>query len=173
MLYAMIQSDPNPKVSPAGRWLIRIGSMGPLGHAPASGTVTVAVVGIPLYLLLHTLDPLWYVAVTVVITLASVAIHAAGDRILGEKDSRKLVWDEIVGYLIAMTAVPMTWQLVAFGFFAERFIDIAKVFPANVVERKVPGGWGVVGDDVIAGLWTLGLCHLLIHFMPAWVGCVG
>jgi phosphatidylglycerophosphatase A len=169
----MSNMDATLRGSRGRRWLILVGSIGPLGFAPASGTVTVAVVGIPLFLLLSRLPVAAYVAVTVVFTLAAVAVHAAGDRVLGEKDSRKLVWDEIAGYLIAMAAVPATWQLVVFGFFAERFIDILKIPPANVIEQRVPGGWGVVGDDVIAGLWTLGLCHLLIWLVPGWVGLGG
>jgi phosphatidylglycerophosphatase A len=153
------------------RILLLFGSVGPLGYAPASGTVTVAVVGIPLYLLMqHYLSLAAYIVVTIVFTGVSVLVHDAGDRILGEKDSRKLVLDELVGFFVAMTAVPATWQLIVLGFFLERGIDIAKIFPANLVERRLPGGWGVVGDDVVAGLYTLGLLHLACHFLPAAVG---
>ena len=157
--------------TPAQRLLLLFGSLGPLGHAPASGTVTVAVVGLPLYLLMQRyLSAPLYIAVTVVFTLGAVWVHHAGDRILGVKDSRKLVLDELVGYLVAMIAVRPTWPLILLGFFVERALDIAKVFPANLVERKVPGGWGVVGDDVVAGLYTLGLLHLLCYLVPGLVG---
>ena len=152
------------------RLILGFGSLGPLGNAPASGTVAVAVAGIPLFLLMHRLSIGWYVGLTVVLTLVSVYVHQVGDRLLGEKDSRKLVLDELVGYLIAMTCVAATWQLIALGFFVERAIDIAKVPPANVVERRLPGGWGVVGDDVIAGLYTLGLLHLVSRLAPSLVG---
>ncbi|MCP4250629.1 MAG: phosphatidylglycerophosphatase A [bacterium] len=150
--------------------MLWIGSIGPLGHSPASGTVAVAVAGIPLFLLMHRLSIGWYVGLTVVLTLVSVYVHQVGDRLLGEKDSRKLVLDELVGYLIAMTCAAATWQLIVLGFFLERAIDIAKVPPANVVERRLPGGWGVVGDDVIAGLYTLGLLHLVSRLAPGLVG---
>lgn len=152
--------------------LIQVGSIGPIGRAPASGTVCVGLVGIPLvWLMQRYLPGIWmYMGATAALTLASVAIHQAGDRILGAKDSRLLVWDELVGFAIAMTLVPMTWQLVVLGFLLERAIDIAKIFPANWVERRVPGGWGVVGDDVVAGLYTLGLLHLACWAAPAWVG---
>jgi len=156
--------------TPGQRILLLIGSVGPLGYAPASGTVTVAVAGIPLLWALHTLPLAAYLAVTAALTAAAVVVHDAGDRILGEKDSRKLVLDEIVGFLVAMTAVPFTWQLVALGFFLERAIDIAKVFPANRIERRWPGGWGVVGDDVMAGLYALALLQLACHFAPGAVG---
>ena len=160
------------------RLVLLVGSIGPLGHAPASGTVAVAVAGIPLFLLMHRLPLPWYLLGTAVLTGAAVWIHDVGDRILGEKDSRKLVLDELVGFAVAMTVVPMTavsatWQLIVLGFFLERAIDIAKVPPANLVEDKVPGGWGVVGDDVVAGLYTLALLHLGCHFAPGWLGLAG
>lgn len=156
--------------TPGQRILLLIGSVGPLGYAPASGTVTVAVAGIPLLWALHTLPLAAYLAVTAALTAAAVVVHDAGDRILGEKDSRKLVWDELAGFMVAMTLVPFTWQLVTIGFFLERLIDIAKIPPANLIEKHVPGGWGVVGDDLMAGAYTCAILHLLIHYAPAWVG---
>ena len=62
--------------------------------------------------------------------------------------------------------------LTVLAFFVERMIDIVKVPPANYVERRWPGGWGVVGDDVVAGLYTCALLHLIIWYKPLamWVG---
>ena len=97
------------------RVLLLIGSIGPLGYAPASGTVAVAVAGIPLFLLMHRLPLLWYLAGTVLLTALSIWVHDRGDRILGEKDSRKLVLDELVGFAVAMTAVPAAWQCILLG----------------------------------------------------------
>lgn len=155
------------------RVLLLVGSIGPLGYAPASGTVAVAVVGIPLFLLLHRLPVPWYVALTALLTGVAVWVHHVGDRILGEKDSRKLVLDELVGFLVAMTAIPFTWQCITLGFALERLIDIAKVPPANLVEKKLPGGWGVVGDDVIAGLYTLAVLRLGCYLAPTCLGLPG
>ena len=158
------------------RLILLIGGLGPLGRAPASGTVTVALLGIPVFVLASPLVlgvPLWaYLTALVLLTGLAIWIHDVGDRILGEKDSRRLVLDELVGYFIAMIAVSPTWQLIALGFFLERAIDIAKVPGARQIERRVPGGWGVVGDDVIAGLYTLGILHLLMWAAPATMGCV-
>jgi phosphatidylglycerophosphatase A len=153
------------------RLLLWLGSIGPLGHMPASGTVTVAVVGVPGYYLMHAW-PMWVrIAVVVVFTGASVRLHDVGDRLLGEKDSRKLVWDELVGYWIAvLPAAAFTWQIAAVTFFLERIIDIVKVPPANAIERRWRGGWGVVGDDVIAGLYTAIILAACLHFVPDWMG---
>ena len=149
--------------------LLLIGSLGPLGYAPASGTVAVAVAGIPLYWLMVTyLTTTQYVVVTIVFALLAMLVHHAGDRILGESDSRKLVWDELVGFFIAMFLIHPTWQIITIGFFLERFIDIVKVPPANIIDNKMHNGVGVVLDDVIAGLYTLGILHLIVYFVPAW-----
>lgn len=155
------------------RTLLLVGSFGPLGHLPASGTITVAAVGIPLFWLTREWSYAPYVIAVTAFTAGSIWLHDIGDRILGEKDSRRLVWDEIVGFMIAVAFVPFTWQTVLIAFFVERAIDIIKVPPARWVERSWPGGWGVVGDDVIAGLYTCCLLHVLCAVLPGYVGLGG
>jgi len=156
------------------RALLFVGSLAYLGFVPfASGTVAVAVVGVPLVLLLGlVLKVSWLgqLAFAAAFTLMAVWVAGHADRILGEKDSKRSVIDEIPGILIAFIGVPITWQLVTAGFFLERIIDIVKVWPANVIEKKVPGGWGVVLDDVVAGLYTLAVMHAMHHFFPRLVG---
>jgi phosphatidylglycerophosphatase A len=152
------------------RTLLMIGAIGPLGHLPASGTVTVAVVGIPLYWIMYDWHWVAYAAATLAFTGASIWLHHAGDRILGEKDSRRLVWDELVGFLFAVAFLPFTWQLIVVAFLLERVIDIVKVPPADWIEKSWPGGLGVVGDDVVAGLYTCGIAHGLVWLAPTWAG---
>ena len=149
--------------------LLLVGSIGPFGYMPASGTVTVAAVGIPLAWLMRV-HLAWsvgmYLGVVIAFSLLSVWIHDAGDRVLGEKDSRKLVWDELAGFFIAVAIMPWTWQMVTIAFFLERAIDILKVPPANIIEDNIAGGLGVVGDDIVAGVYTLLLLWALEHFQP-------
>ena len=170
------ERDTIPDVKPAhklsGRILLLIGSIGPLGHLPASGTVTVAVIGIPLFFLKDrwAVSAPVYVVVSLVFIGLSIWIHHLGDALLGEKDSRKLVWDELAGFLVAVAFMPFTWQLALLAFLLERAIDIVKVPPANWIEKHWPGGWGVVGDDHVAGLYTLIILHAAIHFFPGFVG---
>lgn len=151
--------------------LLLVGSLGPLGHMPASGTVTVAVVGLPLFWLCDALRWDLYVAGTLVFAMASIWLHSAGDRILGEKDSRRLVWDELAGFFVAIAFVPFTWQLAVVALLVERFLDITKFPPAKWIEDHCPGGYGVVGDDLVAGLYTCAILHALIEYGPAtWLG---
>ncbi|MCH8253133.1 MAG: phosphatidylglycerophosphatase A [Planctomycetes bacterium] len=158
----------NEQLPTRQRLLLFVGSIGPLGHLPASGTITVAIVGIPLFYFMHDLPWLAYALITAVFVAASIAIHEAGDRILGEKDSRKLVWDELAGFMVAVAFIKFSWPIAIAAFLAERAIDIVKVPPANWIEKRVPGGWGVVGDDLVAGLYTNGLVRVLLWLLPAW-----
>jgi phosphatidylglycerophosphatase A len=79
-------------------------------------------------------------------------------------DPSEVVIDEWLGMWIALYAVPkeMTWMIVSFLLF--RFFDVVKVPPARQLER-MHGGWGIMMDDVAAGLYALGLTHLLIWVM--------
>ena len=73
---------------------------------------------------------------------------------LGQRDHPEIVFDEIVGYLLALTAVPTSvgWLLLSFVLF--RFFDIAKPWPINWLDRRVHGGFGVMLDDLVAGICT-------------------
>jgi phosphatidylglycerophosphatase A len=172
----MTSAQPNegPRGPAFDRAVLFVASLAYLGFVPvASGTVAVAVVGLPLYLALRVwLDIGWpiYVAFVVLFTLLAVWLAGHADRILGEKDSRKNVIDEIPGFLIALCGLETTWQIVLAAFLLERAIDIVKVWPATWIERRLPGGWGVVLDDVVAGLYTLGLLHLGAQVFPGYLG---
>lgn len=152
--------------------ILFIGSLGYIGFVPvASGTVTVAVIGVPMFLLLRVwLEVSWagYAVFVVVFVLCASWIAGRTDQILGEKDSHKNVIDEVPGFLIALFGfTEITWQILTAAFILERSIDIIKVWPATWVERRVRGGWGVVLDDVVAGLYALGLLHLLVYLAPS------
>ncbi len=67
-------------------------------------------------------------------------------------DSGRIVIDEIVGMWIVLLWIPKRWELVVAGFFLCRFFDIVKPFPAGR-SQSLPGGWGVMVDDVIAGIY--------------------
>jgi len=125
------------------------------GYSPfASGTVATLIPGIPIFLLFSQMATGWYIAVTMFLIIISIYICEAGDRVLGEKDSSKIVIDEICGYLVTMMLIPVSVISVIAGFFLFRFFDIAKIQPAKWVEDKLPGGAGVALDDIIAGIYA-------------------
>ncbi len=64
-----------------------------------------------------------------------------------------------------MTGAPFSWRAVILGFFLFRFFDIVKVPPANIIDRRLKNGWGVVLDDVVAGVYACVVVHLLLRFL--------
>jgi phosphatidylglycerophosphatase A len=135
------------------------------GFSPvASGTVG-TIAAIPLYLVLSRLSlPLYLLTVSAFFFYACWAADRA-EVIFNEKDSGKIVIDEVVGFLITMVGVPCTWQGVVAGFFLFRFFDITKIPPARFFDRRVKNGYGVVLDDVVAGAYAAIVLHQLLRFL--------
>jgi phosphatidylglycerophosphatase A len=84
-----------------------------------------------------------------------------GERIFAEKDSQKIVVDEIAGLLLASFHIPPKLGLLIVAFLLFRFFDIMKVFPAAQLEARKNG---VLLDDLIAGLYTRVALHLIIYW---------
>ncbi|GFO65840.1 phosphatidylglycerophosphatase A [Geomonas paludis] len=135
------------------------------GFSPfASGTVG-TVGAIPFFLLLSGM-PLWlYLLTTVAFTLFACWSAGFGEELWGEHDSGKIVIDEVAGYLVTMTAVPVTWQGVLAGFIMFRIFDILKPQPARWFDRSLKNGYGVVLDDIVAGIYACAATHLLLRLL--------
>jgi phosphatidylglycerophosphatase A len=97
----------------------------------------------------------WSLLACVVLYAVTAPLGAWAERYAGKKDPGIFVMDEVIGYLVTMAWVrgPSTVALVV-GFFVFRFFDIVKPPPARQMER-LPGGHGILLDDVFAGLWGL------------------
>jgi phosphatidylglycerophosphatase A len=95
----------------------------------------------------------------IVFSLLGVVICQLGEKILNELDSPKIVFDEIVGIWISLWAIPLILYPVAFILF--RFFDIFKFFPINNLQ-KIPGGLGIMLDDIAAGIITRILLGIII-----------
>lgn len=134
------------------------------GFSPfASGTVG-TLAAIPLYLLLARLPLSSYLGTLTVLFFLACWVSGEAERIFGEKDSGKIVIDEVVGFLVTMVAVAPSWQRILAGFLLFRFFDIVKVPPASFFDRRMKNGWGVVLDDVVAGLYSCAVLHALARF---------
>jgi len=147
------------------RFVILFATWGGTGYSPvASGTVG-TIAAIPFYLLLVRLPLSLYLLTLVPFFFFSCWVSGLAEEIFGEKDSGKIVIDEVVGYLVTMAGVPLTVQGVVLGFFLFRFFDIVKVEPARYFDRDLKNGYGVVLDDVAAGVYACGVLHLILRFL--------
>jgi phosphatidylglycerophosphatase A len=137
------------------------------GYSPiAPGTVGTAV-AIPIYLLLEfyfQLGLLAYIVVVVLITVLGCVVAQRAGQHFGAVDAGHIVIDEIAGFLIGMVGAPPRWQSLMIGFVLFRLFDILKPWPARYFDRRVANGFGVVMDDVAAGLYVLLVMLLLKSF---------
>lgn len=136
------------------------------GRLPkAPGTAGSAVALLLAWPLLSLSLPL-YLAATALVAVAGVFIAGRAERLLGGKDHQSIVIDEVVGILVTLIAVPRTWEHLVLAFFLFRLFDIWKPFPCRWAERRFAGGAGVMGDDLLAGLYACAVLHLLLRLIP-------
>lgn len=117
----------------------------------APGTVA-TLATIPLVYLLAQTNGLIYMFACMVLFPIAILAAELHDKSVGQHDSSEIVIDEVLGFLITMTWLPITWQSMLIGFFLFRLLDILKPFPIGYIDKKVHGGLGVIADDVVAGI---------------------
>jgi phosphatidylglycerophosphatase A len=133
-----------------------------VGRIPfASGTFG-SLVGLPVVYLLSKTN--WVVALilTVILILFSVRVAHLAERLLKAKDPGCIVIDEIAGMCVTMFAIPLTLTTGVAGFFLFRIFDVIKPPPARQMETRLQGGWGVVMDDVVAGVMANVVLRILV-----------
>jgi phosphatidylglycerophosphatase A len=130
------------------------------GLAPRAPGTFGTLVGIPFLLVLVWLPWPAFVAATLILFVAGCYICGASARLLGVHDYGGIVFDEIVGYLVA--AAPLAWMMpasvggwiagIVIAFVLFRILDIVKPWPIRVLDRHVHGGFGIMIDDLVAGI---------------------
>lgn len=156
---------------PGGFW-VRVATLGPVGAFPFAPGTLGAGVGVGLVAILHCL-PLRPNAMSgstagLAAVIYALGISSAGraEKAFGVVDPGHVVIDEVAGQAIAFVFRPTAgWAWLLTGFLVFRFFDILKPFPAGRLER-LPEGWGVMTDDVMAGFYTaltLYLAGLLVR----------
>ncbi|WP_174874233.1 phosphatidylglycerophosphatase A family protein [Vogesella oryzae] len=129
---------------------------------PAPGTWgTLAALPLAWGLQLLGLGGLWFAALALPLFLLGVQVCDITGRNLGVADSGHIVWDEIVAMLLVLAFVPATPLAWLAAFVAFRFFDIIKPWPIRWLDAHVHGGFGVMLDDVVAGIFATLLLKLL------------
>ena len=107
-------------------------------------------------------SPAAYAATVAALGLAACWICGVAERALGTHDDPRIVLDETVGFWFAVAFLPRGVKWLAAGFVLFRVFDAAKLPPYRWLER-LPGGWGVVMDDVGAGVVANLILQLVAH----------
>lgn len=131
------------------------------GRVPRAPGTAGTLIAIPIFLAATQLSSYAYLLLVVAMFFAGVAICGVATRALGRADPPQVVWDEIVGYLVTMFMAPVGWGWIVVGFLLFRLFDIWKPFPIRQLERRAGGGWGVMLDDVVAGVFAFLLLQLV------------
>ena len=134
------------------------------GLAPKAPGTAGTLVAVPLYFLLLPLGS-WYWLVVALALLVGVWLCAVAGRALGEHDHGGIVWDEIAAFLLVLPFAPQNAAGLALAFVLFRLFDIWKPFPIRWFDRHVPGGFGVMLDDVLAA----GYAILCLMGLAAWI----
>ncbi|MEA3639006.1 MAG: phosphatidylglycerophosphatase A [Lamprobacter sp.] len=141
------------------------------GLSPIAPGTMGTLVAIPIYLVLAHLPGLSYlVALAVLIGVGLWACDKVAAE-MGEDDPASIVWDEVVGFLVAMAAAPvvsLAWILM--GFLLFRLFDIYKPWPVSWAEERFKGGLGIIADDLIAGAMTWVVLTFMAMIVSASLG---
>jgi len=117
------------------------------------------------YFALRELPLSAYLAVIVVAFLVGIYLCHKTSHDLGVHDHGGIVWDEFVGLWITLILLPPGWAWLLAGFVLFRFFDILKPWPIRWADKRVSGGFGIMLDDVLAGLYALALLQLAARYL--------
>lgn len=122
--------------------------------------------------------PIWLAigftgSILVIILMSLIGIYICGQtaKIMDVHDDGRIVWDEFAGQsitflpLIYLGQMNWIWVLVGFGLF--RLFDVWKPWPIRVIDRQVGGGFGIMFDDIIAGIWAAICIIIYLYFVQA------
>ena len=135
------------------------------GLSPWAPGTAGTVLAVPLYLLISHWSLPAYTTFVLLATVLGIWVCEVASRQLKVHDHPGIVWDEFVGYWITMWALPTSWPWVLAGFLLFRLLDITKPWPIGVLDKKVKGGFGIMIDDIIAGVMACAALHFIRLFI--------
>ena len=128
-------------------------------RAPGTAGTLAAV---PLYWLIADWGLPGYTLFVLAAAVAGIWICGIASEQLRVHDHPGIVWDEFVGYWITLWAMPVDWVWMRAGFVAFRVFDIVKPWPISHLDRTVSGGFGIMIDDILAGVMACATLHLAL-----------
>lgn len=151
------------------RFAVFLATVAYCGYFPiAPGTVGSAA-GLVVYLLVWwTQSSMLEVALIAVTFGAGIWAATQAERFFGGIDPGPVVIDEVLGMLVTLAFIPVGWSGALAGFVIFRVYDVIKPYPANRLE-SLHGGFGIMADDAMAGVYANLTLRLLIWLLPAWI----
>lgn len=155
--------------STARRLAVFVATFGYVGYFPIAPGTAGSLAALLLYAAVRWAGTPAVELVTIVAVLA-VGIWASSgtERALNRKDPGPVVIDEVLGMLLTLAFMPLSWWGIAAGFVLFRIFDVIKPFPAGRLEH-LPGGLGIMADDAMAGVYGQLVMRLGVAIWPAWL----
>jgi phosphatidylglycerophosphatase A len=113
-------------------------------------------------------SPVLEVSVLSVLLIGGVWSSTVAGRYFGLPDPQKVVIDEVVGTLLTLLLLRLNWAGALVGFLLFRLFDVTKPYPVSSFER-LPGGFGVMADDVMAGIYAHVVLWMGLQAFPGWL----
>lgn len=134
------------------------------GLAPFAPGTAGTLVGVLICLLFLPFP--WMIRFLFVLALLALSVYVAqqAENLYQKKDDQRIVIDEIIGFQITMLPAEINILNICVAFVLFRIFDILKPFPIRNLQR-IPGGWGIVIDDVVAGIYAAIVLWLVINFL--------
>lgn len=140
-----------------------------LGKMPKAPGTFGTFLGIPVAYAMALAGGTGYMVLAIALLFFASWIAGLHERYTNAHDPGEIVIDEVVGFVIAMTWLPLTWQSFAFAFALFRLFDIWKPYPIRAIDQRVGGGLGTVLDDVAAGL-VANVFLQMMYTHTSWLG---
>lgn len=153
----------------ASRVALATASFGYVGYSPVAPGTAGSAAGLLLIVPLRLLGyPVLDVVVAVGLFLVGIWSATLIERHLGVEDPGVVVVDEVLGMLVSLLWLPMSWQVILAAFLVFRVFDIIKPWPAGRFER-LGGGLGIMADDAMAGVYANLVVQALVWWRPEWM----
>ncbi len=146
------------------------------GLSPKAPGTAGTLVGVLFFWFMQDLDLLHFSMITAGFFVAGIGLCGHATHVLGVHDHGGIVWDEVVGYLVTMLPVLVltpqaAWLspavLMLLGFVVFRVFDIIKPPPIRWADKRIHGGFGIMFDDLLAGVYAAAVMALLLLKIPA------
>jgi phosphatidylglycerophosphatase A len=135
-----------------------------IGRIPFAPGTFGSLVGLPLCFILAQIKLTQAVALAVLFILFAARIADSAEKLLAKSDPACIVIDEVAGMAAALIGLPFNLTTAVLGFIFFRILDILKPFPIRILDERIPGGLGVVLDDVAAGIFANLLLRVIFYF---------
>ena len=135
------------------------------GKLPASGTFASVITIFIYYFIIFFFSNIIFISIFIIITVYSFFFLKYILKKFDDKDPKEIVIDEFIGQSIPLLICGNNLVLILISFIIFRIFDIFKIFPANIFDKKMDGTIGIIGDDIIAGLYTLIIIYLIKSYV--------